>query len=236
MSDTEGPTTADACPERGWGPVLGREFYARPTVEVARDLLGRVLAHDSAQGLAAGRIVETEAYLVGDPASHAVFPVRRDNEIVYETRRTARNRSMFGPPGHAYVYFTYGNHHCLNVVTVAEGVPEAVLIRALEPLAGLELMRARRRAQRVELLAAGPGRLCQAMGIDLRFDGSGLTQGLLPIHAGWPAPPEEIEATGRVGVRAARDWPLRLLIRSNRFVSKRGRPREDESLCGESST
>ncbi len=117
-------------------PRLGREFFARDPVSLARDLLGRILFYRTPDGLLAGRIVETEAYTGGaDPASHAF------------RGPTARNAVMFGPAGHAYVYFSYGMHHCLNVTAEGPGQPGAVLLRALEPLAGIELMRARRSRQ-----------------------------------------------------------------------------------------
>src|SRR5712691_1939321 len=132
-----------------FGPILPRAFYARPTVEVARALLGKVLVH----GRTAGIIVETEAYPGGDDrASHSSRGI------------TARTRVIFGPPGHAYVYFIYGMYECLNLVAEADGKPGCVLVRALEPLAGLDLMRRRRPAARKpEDLADGPGKLTLAM-------------------------------------------------------------------------
>src|SRR5579864_9602840 len=131
--------------------ILPRKFYARPTIEVARDLLGKVIVH----GGAAGRIVETEAYLGGDDlAAHSARGI------------TDRTRVIFGPPGHAYVYLIYGMYECLNLVCERAGKPGCVLIRALEPVAGLEIMQQRRpAAHRVEDLASGPGKLTLALGI-----------------------------------------------------------------------
>jgi DNA-3-methyladenine glycosylase len=190
---------------RGSEP-LGRPFYERPAVEVARDLLGKVLA----QGRTAGRIVEVEAYLGReDPAAHAWHGL---------TRRT---RVLFGPPGHAYVYFVYGMYECLNVVAEPEGSPGCVLIRALEPLAGVSLMRRRRPgARRLEDLASGPGKLTIAMGITRRHNGADLTQGLLTIRRVEGEEPFRIDATPRIGIRHSKDWPLRYVLAGSRFLSR----------------
>ena len=159
--------------------------------------------------LTAGVIVETEAYRgADDPASHAA------------TRggRTERNAAMFGPPGRAYVYRIYGMHWCVNVVTGAEGEPQAVLIRALDPLLGEGEM-ARRRAGASDL-ASGPGRLCQALGITGALYGHDLRLPPLELRAGWRIPDPEVAVSGRIGVRAAHDWPLRFYVRGNPAVSR----------------
>jgi DNA-3-methyladenine glycosylase len=189
--------------------ILPRAFYARPAAEVARGLLGKVIVH----GAAAGRIVETEAYLGReDAAAHAFRGI------------TPRTRVLFGPPGHAYVYFIYGMHECLNLVAEPEGRPGCVLIRALEPLCGVELMRRRRpAARRVEELASGPGKLTAALGITRRQYGADLTRGALTVRALKREPAIEIVSAPRVGIRQASDWPLRFYIAGNRFVSQRGR-------------
>lgn len=186
--------------------ILERDFYARPAVEVARDCLGKILVH----GKTAGRIVETEAYLgVDDRAAHAWRGV------------TDRTRVIFGPPGHVYVYFIYGMYECLNFTAEEEGKAGSVLIRAVEPLVGLETMRRRRpSAKRVEDLASGPGKLTLALGITRKQNGADLTRG--PLHVRRLAETQrfDIEVTPRVGITHCADWPLRFLIAGNRFVSR----------------
>jgi DNA-3-methyladenine glycosylase len=184
-------------------------FYDRETELVARELLGAVLEHRSADGTVRGRIVETEAYLgPHDPACHAAAGL------------TARTRTLHGPPGRAYVYFIYGMHWCFNAVTREEGHGSAVLIRAVEPLSGHLLMRRRRRVDRDTELTSGPARLCEAMGIDRAQNGVRLDRGPLRILKGVTVPDEDVAITPRVGIRKAVDWPLRFLVRGNRFVSK----------------
>lgn len=158
--------------------ILPRDFYARPTLDVARDLIGKVLLHDTRAGRAAGVIVETEAYIgEGDPACHASFGP------------TARNAPLYGPPGIAYVYLNYGIHHLVNAVTEPEGSPAAVLIRALEPIQGEALMRRRRNGAGragappdVHGLCRGPGNLSRALGITLKENRRDLTRGPLRIE------------------------------------------------------
>jgi DNA-3-methyladenine glycosylase len=192
--------------------ALAPAFYDRPTEQVARDLLGCVLECATPDGVAAGRIVETEAYLgPDDPACHAV------------AGRTERTWHLHGPPGIAYVYFIYGAHWCFNAVTREEGHGSAVLVRALEPVAGVDLMRVRRRVSRDVDLTNGPGKLCQALGITGALDGRRLDRQPLRVLAGDAVPDSDVEVTARIGITQAADWPLRWLIRGNPYVSK-GRP------------
>ena len=189
-----------------FGRILARAFYERPTVEVARDLLGKVLVH----GPAAGIIVETEAYLGGDDlASHSARGV------------TDRTRVIFGPPGHAYVYLVYGMYECLNMVAEPEGKAGCVLIRAMEPVFGIEHMRKLRpNAKKLEDLTSGPGKLTLALGITRAQNGADLTKGGLVVRA--PVEPRRVEilVTPRIGIRHCADWPLRFVIKGNEFVSK----------------
>ena len=193
---------------------LRRGFFTRDTLTVARDLLGQRLVRVLDGARFSGRIVEVEAY-VGeeDRACHA------------RCGRTERNAPMYGPPGHAYVYFIYGMHHCLNVVTEREGYPAAVLIRALEPLEGIEGMRARRGDRPDVQLTSGPARLCQALDIDRRFDGADLCapDALLFLEQDAPVPDEAVVTGPRVGVRGdevAVTVPWRFYIRDNQHVSR----------------
>jgi DNA-3-methyladenine glycosylase len=188
-----------------FGYVLKRSFYERPTAEVARALLGKVLVH----GPAAGIIVETEAYPGRDDlASHSARGI------------TGRTRVIFGPPGHAYVYLIYGMYECLNLVTEPDGTPGCVLIRALEPVAGIELMRQRRPAAgKLEDVARGPGRLTMAMAITRDYYGIDVTRGSLVVREPASPRPLEIQATPRVGIRVCAERPLRFILRGNRFVS-----------------
>lgn len=190
----------------GQGAALSATFYSRPTLEVARDLLGRRLVRALGGQRLAGRIVEVEAYIgEQDLASHAA------------RGRTGRNRVMYGAPGRAYVYFIYGMYHCLNVVTEAEGFPAAILIRAIAPDEGLAAMAARRGGQPRINLTSGPGKLCQALAIDRALDGHDLTAGHgLWIEAGEAVGDEAVAATPRVNVggdELARRVPWRLAAR-----------------------
>jgi DNA-3-methyladenine glycosylase len=191
------------------GRALPISFYDRPTEQVARDLLGAVLECTTPLGTASGRIVETEAYLgPDDPACHAVAGL------------TERTRNLHGPPGIAYVYFIYGVHWCFNAVTREEGHGSAVLVRAVEPIAGVNLMRERRGNVRRDVdLTNGPGKLCQALGIDGAMDGTRLTQPPLRILAAPPVEDGDVEITPRIGITRAADWPLRWLVRGNPYVS-----------------
>ena len=188
------------------GAILPRSFYARSAVAVARDLLGKVLVH----GTTAGIIVETEAYPGGDDlASHSAAGI------------TNRTKVIFGPPGHAYVYFTYGMHYCMNIVAEPKGEAGCVLIRALEPLDGLSIMRERRPAARRERdLASGPGKLTQALGITLREYGADMTRGNLVVRQ--PARPGKfrVEVTPRIGITRCAELPLRFLIYGSKFASR----------------
>ncbi len=219
------------------GELVPREFFARAAQEMAPDLLGCVLEHETADGLVAVALTEVEAYAgAADPASHAY------------RGRTARNAVMFGPPGHAYVYFTYGMHFCVNVVCMPPGTASAVLLRAGRVVAGEELARARRHpasqgaAIPARDLARGPARLCQALGIDRRLDGADLCDPASPLrllapggrppgdppHGGTarppvpPAPsalPAAVHAGPRVGVREGADVPWRFWLDGEPSVS-----------------
>ena len=192
------------------GHPLARTFYARPTATVARRLLGQVLVSVIGGVRTAGRIVETEAY-VGphDPACHA-----------FGGRRTDRTAGLYGDPGTAYIYFTYGMHWCLNAVTEARDYPAAVLIRALEPLEGIAIMRRRRGAVPDRALCAGPARLCEALGVTGALNGAWLQRGALRVLRGASVRPESIQTTPRIGITRAVDWPLRFLIRGSPWVSR----------------
>ncbi|HEY7706221.1 MAG TPA: DNA-3-methyladenine glycosylase [Gaiellaceae bacterium] len=185
---------------------LGRDFFARSVHEVAPDLVGVTLL---VAGVG-GPIVEVEAYDHEDPAAHGYGG------------RTERNASMFGPPGHAYVYRSYGIHWCLNFVCEEEGVASAVLIRALEPAHGVEAMRERRGLGDPRLLAAGPGRLCQALGITREHDGRPLDEQPFELLARESVP--EIAVGPRVGITKAAEQPWRYGLAGSRFLSRPLRP------------
>jgi DNA-3-methyladenine glycosylase len=190
--------------------ALPREFFARDTEIVARDLLGCVVECHSEEGMTSGRIVETEAYIgEHDLACHAA------------AGRTRRTEPLYGAPGGSYVYFVYGVHWCFNAVTREEGLPSAVLIRALEPVNGVDLMRRRRSAARKDAdLTNGPGKLCAALGIDARHNALPLNRPPILIRAGDRVADETVEITPRIGIRVSADWPLRWLIAENPYVSR----------------
>lgn len=212
----------------GSGPITAKQvlaarplssgFFNRDPVKVARELLGKLLVRREGRRLLAGRVVEDEAYLgTEDPAAHAFGG------------ETARNNVLFGPPGHAYVYFIYGNHYCLNVSCMPEGNPGCVLFRALEPVLAIEKMAEARgiylssppRPAELRLIASGPGRLCSALSITRQRDnGKQLTSGTSDL---WLADdgfrPERVVATPRVGITKAVQHPWRFLVAGNAFVS-----------------
>ena len=183
---------------------LGKKFFAKPTVDLARALLGKHLVF----GDLTGRIVETEAYLYrDDPACHA------------GRGRTARNEPMFGPAGNVYVYLIYGMYHCMNIVSGKTGEGEAVLIRALEPIRGIDLMRERRGIEKIEKLCNGPGKLAQAFGITREHNNiSLLDDGEMRLHDSREKP--EIQVSGRIGLSLGGELQLRFFVRGDRFVSK----------------
>lgn len=193
---------------------LERDFFARDTLVVARELLGQRLVRLLEGKRLSGYIVEVEAYIgEEDQASHA------------HPGRTARNATMYGPAGHAYVYLIYGMHHCLNIVTDREGYPAAILIRALEPVEGIEEMRARRGNRPLTQLTSGPARLCQALAIDRRLDGADMCapEAHLFVERGTPVPDESVATSPRVGVRGdevALTVPWRFYIHGNSYVSR----------------
>lgn len=173
---------------------------------MARELLGKILVHAAPEGIAAGRIVETEAYLQGDPACHA------------SRGMTPRNRVMFGPPGHAYVYRSYGIHWCLNFVCEEEGSAGAVLIRALQPVKGLAAMRRRRGVEDDRALCSGPGKLCEALSVTIRHNGLRLDQ---PPFSLLPRTAKPDIATGvRIGITKAADLPWRYGLKGSPYLSK----------------
>lgn len=199
------------------------DFFNHDTVTLAKNLLGTYLVHKSGEGTTIGRIVETEAYLSDDPACHA------------SRGMTPRNRVMFGPPGHAYIYFIYGMYYCFNIVTGPEGKGEAVLIRALEPVEGIDLMEKRRlefskhkkRNFQKHELCNGPGKLVIAMGIPKNANGVSLFYKplyLLPAHSfRGIVPPQKkhIHTTTRIGIREAAHLPLRFYLKENHHVSRK---------------
>lgn len=190
--------------------ILSRKFYSRPTLPVAKDLLGQILIHETPQGVTAGKIVEVEAYLPkDDPGCHAYRGKTRRNEVI------------FGSPGNAYVYFCYGNHFLFNIVTEKEGTPGAVLIRALEPVKGLDLMVRRRGGFAPEdiSLTNGPGKLTQALGIER--DHNRLPAWKKPLYVQAAKREEMIGITTRIGITEGSELPLRFFLKGNPYISVR---------------
>jgi DNA-3-methyladenine glycosylase len=204
---------------------LPESFYEPSAAKVAPALLGHLLIHKMPEGICGGAIVEAEAYLSDDPACHGY------------ARQTDRNKTMYGPPGRAYVYFIYGNHYCVNAVCQRAGVAEAVLIRAIEPLFGLELMREHRRISRELDLTNGPGKLCEAMGIKRQQDGLNLCDTESPlIIARNPSLQKfrraraPVITTTRVGINKAADLPLRFYLAGSPYVSRRAKEAEKQII------
>lgn len=202
---------------------LPRSFFTEPTLKAARDLLGKTLVRRFSDGTTAtARIVETEAYTTDDPACHAF------------RGKTPRNQTMFGPPGFAYIHLNYGLHFCLNAVTNDEGMAEAVLIRAVEPLNAYEQLWQNyfgdappdgTSLQSEKRLGAGPGRLSKAFGIDRTFDGTDLCDAQSPVYVadGLPVPDSDVVTTTRIGITKGADFLWRWYVRDSPFVSKRCR-------------
>ena len=186
-------------------------FFKRPTEVVAQDLLGMVVVSTAGDELTTARIVETEAYLgYDDPASHG-----------YLHRRHARNQALFGPPGSWYVYLSYGMHWCVNLVCQRTGLASAVLLRALEPLDGLDVMRRRRGPVPDRELCSGPGKLCQALGITRDLDGRRIAESEVMVHRPRSHEENTIVATSRIGITKAADWPLRFVVAGSPWLSRK---------------
>jgi DNA-3-methyladenine glycosylase len=193
---------------------LSRDFFLQSTQDVARLLTGCLLVHRVGGETAVGRIVETEAYLSeGDPGCHAA------------RGRTERNAPMFGPPGTIYVYLIYGMHLCMNLVTQPEGMPEAVLLRAAQPIAGIDAMRERRGRDALKDLCSGPAKLCEAFGVTLEHDGQDITSGDLFVVAA-QEPPDQVAVTTRIGLGegCGEDLMLRYLMPDSPWVSTPPKP------------
>ncbi|MFB0526699.1 MAG: DNA-3-methyladenine glycosylase [bacterium] len=206
---------------------LSRKFYSRNTGIVAQELLGKTLVHKTDEGIISGKIIETEAYLgQKDPGSHAYRGI------------TQRNKIMFGPAGKAYIYLVYGSHYCFNVVTEKDGVGGAVLVRALEPQEGIQLMKKHRRIDGpLARLTNGPGKLTKALGITGSMNGADLTGNKLFIMSRTgsrkkesPSKDFSIASTARIGIKKGRNLPYRYYIEGSKFVSRTIPSRKQE--CG----
>lgn len=197
---------------------INREFYQRTALEVGKDLLGLILVHETKEGITKGRIVETEAYMgVVDKASHS-----------YGNRKSVRTQIQYKEGGFAYIYLIYGMYSCMNVVCNKEDIPEAVLIRGLEPIEGIELMKKRRNTERILNLCSGPGKLCEAMGITREQYGMDLCGSRLYIEKGDfirdKDEETQIEQSKRINIdyaEEAKDYEWRFTIKNNKFISKR---------------
>jgi len=188
--------------------ILPQDFYRQDTKIVAKNLLGKLLVHESTLGTMAGRIVETEAYLFpNDPASHSF------------RGKTKRNEALFGEAGRSYIYSIFGMHFCFNVVTKAEG--EAVLIRSLEPVMGIEIMKKIRRMEKIKTLCNGPSKLVQSLAINKTHNQVLLTHPPLYIMDQPSLDPKQIGTSFRIGISTGQDLALRYFIRDNEFVSRR---------------
>jgi DNA-3-methyladenine glycosylase len=186
-------------------------FFRRPAEIVAPDLLGMVVASSVGGEVTEGRVVETEAYLgYDDPASHG-----------YLHRRNARNGALFGPPGSWYVYLSYGMHWCANLVCQRTGLASAVLLRALEPLTGVDIMRRRRGAVPDRELCSGPGKLCQALGISRELDGGKMSLSMVVVRPPDRSEERHVVKTPRIGITKAADWPLRFHMAGSPWVSRK---------------
>ena len=189
---------------------LSKEFFLQDTVTAARDLLGCLLIHKSSEGLLGGYIVETEAYLGHkDLACHSY------------RGRTKRNEVMFLGAGLVYVYIIYGLYYCLNFTSASEDNPEAVLIRALEPVSGIEIMQKNRNKTKPKELCSGPGKLAQALGVDMELNGTAIGDKITVYERGTNELNNNITATTRIGISQAADLPLRFYIKGNPFISKK---------------
>jgi DNA-3-methyladenine glycosylase len=197
----------------GRAATLPVAFFRRPAEAVARDLVGMVVVSTAGNELTTARIVETEAYLGhDDPASHG-----------YLHRRNARNQALFGPPGTWYVYLSYGMHWCANLVCQRRGLASAVLLRALEPLEGVDVMRRRRGPVPDRELCSGPGKLCQALGITRELDGQRMAGSAAVVHRPRSTEATPIAVTPRIGITKAADWPLRFVVAGSPWSSRRNR-------------
>lgn len=180
-----------------------KSFFTQDTITIAKSLLSHYLYHKTPEGITIGKIIETEAYLKDDPASHAY------------NGKTKRNAPMFNSPGRAYIYFIYGNHYCFNIVTNQKGIGEAVLIRALQPLKGIELMQQRRKILKKENLCNGPAKLVQAMGITKNYNNKNILKGNLKILKNKNKGKIKIKTTKRIGIKKGSSLPLRFYIIQN---------------------